>query len=205
MGTRAFFRAITLFVPVIEKVCESRSGSYDNIILPADLISGDLPTARPVVSEAGGGGPEVSSSNYELVNFNRGNNSSSSKKNSYDYTAQNAVGRPPEENQSGRLPLNRQHAVVWVSSYRYCSVVDPDPYWIRIQELSGSGSVFRLRIRTHTCTCTCTCPLIIRKPSRLAAMISVARTVVSGSRHLWARHLGSFRDPLCPDGSSVLS
>ena len=33
------------------------------------------------------------------------------------------------------------------------SVVDPDPYWIRIQELpgSGSGSVFRIRIRIHTC------------------------------------------------------
>ena len=52
---------------------------------------------------------------------------------------------------------------------------------------------------------TCTCLLIISKPSRLAAMISVARTVVSGSRYLWARHLGSFRDPLCRDGSSVLS
>ena len=27
---------------------------------------------------------------------------------------------------------------------------DPDPYWIRIQELCGSGSVFRIRIRIHT-------------------------------------------------------
>ena len=26
------------------------------------------------------------------------------------------------------------------------SVVDPDPYWIRIQELPGSGSEFRIRI-----------------------------------------------------------
>ena len=31
------------------------------------------------------------------------------------------------------------------------SVVDPDPYWIRIQELPGSRSVFGIRIRIHTC------------------------------------------------------
>ena len=31
------------------------------------------------------------------------------------------------------------------------SVVYPDPYWIRIQELCGSGAVFRIRIRVHTC------------------------------------------------------
>ena len=33
------------------------------------------------------------------------------------------------------------------------SVVDPDRYWIRIQEPSGSGSgsVFRIRIRIYTC------------------------------------------------------
>ena len=31
------------------------------------------------------------------------------------------------------------------------SVVDPYPYWIRIQELSRSGSLFRKRIRIHTC------------------------------------------------------
>ena len=30
------------------------------------------------------------------------------------------------------------------------SVVDPDPNWIRIQDLCGSGSVFRIRIRIHT-------------------------------------------------------
>ena len=30
------------------------------------------------------------------------------------------------------------------------SVVDLDPYWIRIQELSGSGSVFPLRISIHS-------------------------------------------------------
>ena len=48
------------------------------------------------------------------------------------------------------------------NTYRYCmravksydfwieaSVVDLDPYWIRIQELSGS--VFQIRIRIHTC------------------------------------------------------
>ena len=35
------------------------------------------------------------------------------------------------------------------SKYLY-SVVDPDPYWIHIQELSGSGSVFPIRIRIHT-------------------------------------------------------
>ena len=27
------------------------------------------------------------------------------------------------------------------------SVVDPDPYWILIQEFPGSGSVFGIRIR----------------------------------------------------------
>ena len=31
---------------------------------------------------------------------------------------------------------------------------DPDPYWIRIQELSGSRSVFGIRIRIHTCNHT---------------------------------------------------
>ena len=31
------------------------------------------------------------------------------------------------------------------------TVLDPEPYWIRIQELCGSGSVIRIRIRTHTC------------------------------------------------------
>ena len=31
------------------------------------------------------------------------------------------------------------------------SVVDPDPYWIPSQELSGSGSIFGIRIRIHTC------------------------------------------------------
>ena len=31
------------------------------------------------------------------------------------------------------------------------SVVDPDPYWIRIQELPGSESVFGIWIRIHTC------------------------------------------------------
>ena len=31
------------------------------------------------------------------------------------------------------------------------SVVDPDPYWICIQELPGSGSVFGIQIRIHTC------------------------------------------------------
>ena len=33
------------------------------------------------------------------------------------------------------------------------SAVDPDPYWIRIHELPGSGSVFGIRIwiRIHTC------------------------------------------------------
>ena len=30
------------------------------------------------------------------------------------------------------------------------SRVDPDPNWIRIQLLCGSGSVFRIRIRIHT-------------------------------------------------------
>ena len=30
------------------------------------------------------------------------------------------------------------------------SVVDPDPYWIRSQELFGSGYVFPIRIRIHT-------------------------------------------------------
>ena len=30
------------------------------------------------------------------------------------------------------------------------SVVDPDPYWILIQELCGSESVSRIRIRIHT-------------------------------------------------------
>ena len=30
------------------------------------------------------------------------------------------------------------------------SIVDPDPYLIRIQELSGSGSIFEIRIRIHT-------------------------------------------------------
>ena len=28
------------------------------------------------------------------------------------------------------------------------NVVDPNPYWIRIQELCGSGSIFRMRIHT---------------------------------------------------------
>ena len=32
------------------------------------------------------------------------------------------------------------------------SVVDPDPYWIRIQELPGP--VFGIRIRIHTCKYT---------------------------------------------------
>ena len=31
------------------------------------------------------------------------------------------------------------------------SVMDLDPYWIRIQELSGSGSIFGIRNRIHTC------------------------------------------------------
>ena len=31
------------------------------------------------------------------------------------------------------------------------SVMDPDPYWICIQELPGSGYVFGIRIRIHIC------------------------------------------------------
>ena len=41
---------------------------------------------------------------------------------------------------------------LWDERYRLKlldSVVDPEPYWIRIQELPGSGSVIRIRI--HKC------------------------------------------------------
>ena len=34
---------------------------------------------------------------------------------------------------------------------QFCSVVDPDQYWIRIQELPGFGSVFGILIKIHTC------------------------------------------------------
>ena len=46
-------------------------------------------------------------------------------------------------------PQHWPHRCVWVG----ISVVDPDPYWIRIQELPGSGSVFGIRIQIgiHTC------------------------------------------------------
>ena len=40
-------------------------------------------------------------------------------------------------------------AIVYIMFFLLISAVDPDPYWIRIHELSGSGSVFRIRI--HTC------------------------------------------------------
>ena len=43
---------------------------------------------------------------------------------------------------------------IWIRNTSHMSsVVDPDPdlYWIRIQELPGSGSVFGIRIRINTC------------------------------------------------------
>ena len=40
----------------------------------------------------------------------------------------------------------------WLQSFLVkSSAVDPDLYWIRIQELHGSGSICRIRIRIHTC------------------------------------------------------
>ena len=37
-----------------------------------------------------------------------------------------------------------------MQQYCICSVVDPNPNWIRIQDLCGSGSVFGIRIRIQT-------------------------------------------------------
>ena len=48
------------------------------------------------------------------------------------------TGRREIENQHGRHPPG-------------FGVVDSDPYCILIQELCGSGPVFRIRIRIHTC------------------------------------------------------
>ena len=45
--------------------------------------------------------------------------------------------------------LNIRYRCGLISGALGISVVDPDPYWIRIQELPVSGSVFGIRI--HTC------------------------------------------------------
>ena len=62
-----------------------------------------------------------------------------------------------------KMHQNSAENLIKFKIYRYItktnstSVVDvdpdpePDPYWIRIQELCGSGSVFKIRIRIHTC------------------------------------------------------
>ena len=52
-----------------------------------------------------------------------------------------------------QLQLSNAVAAGGVGNMVPGSVVDPDPYWICIQELSGSGSVFGIQIRIQIYTC----------------------------------------------------
>ena len=43
------------------------------------------------------------------------------------------------DNLNNRSSPTEDHKTVYAKQHLICSVLDPDPYWIRIQELSGSG------------------------------------------------------------------
>ena len=64
----------------------------------------------------------------------------------------------PQRGPSGQLPMERwpcqgdkEGQLTTSICTVYSSVVDPDPYSIRIPQRCGSGSVFRIRIRKQTC------------------------------------------------------
>ena len=61
-----------------------------------------------------------------------------------------AEGRHGQQGEGGRHTQAQQPPEGGEIILVVSSVVDPDPYWIRIQELHVSGSVFGIRIRIHT-------------------------------------------------------